>query len=737
MSQQALDDFRYERKSSWTAKLGFRYGRRAGESGLLHCLHSGTFGTGQTFIFENRPTVSAVERIRPWLLPVAVMACLVVILMPLPTAVMDLLLAGNIALGVVILLTAIHVATPLEFSVFPTLLLATTLSRLVLNIATTRLILTGAPTLGENAAGGVVRTFGQFVAGNQIEVGLIIFLILVIVQFVVITKGATRISEVAARFALDGMPGRQSAIDADLNAGTIDAQTAATKRDDLTAEADFYSAMDGAGKFVRGDAIAGLLITVINILGGLYLGVVVSGMGFGEAASVFTKLTIGDGLVSQIPSLLISLSAGILVTRGTRRVNLSNNFVDQLLGNSRALFISGGFLLLLIVTGLPVIPLLVLGVGCLLIASGLRRKDAEQQRQIKTQEQATQASEANKQKRVEDFLTVDPLEVAIGLGLLPLADPSRGGDLMQRIAALRNQMAAEIGIVLPKVRVRDDATLGDQEYEIRLFGDFVAKGYLRIDKLLASDEGQTTGKLAGEPATGVAGSGTPVWISPEQREQAMIYGYRTQTSLEVLTRHLEHTARRHADELLSRDATRHLLDELSQIAPAMVNELVPDVMSVAEVQKVLQGLLREAIPIRQLSIILESLSEAVSQTTDTQQQIERVRKRISRTICASLRDAQGVLRCVTLEGDIEQRVSTIGNNSRDVTCDAIRQAVKNLVVEGFPPILVVSPESRPHVKRLLDEAGFGVHVLSTDEISPDTKLEIHGTAGLGRTAAAA
>lgn len=686
-----------------------------------------------------------IRQIRPWLLPIGVMSCLVVILMPLPTAVMDLLLAGNIALAVVILLTTIHVRTPLEFSVFPTLLLATTLSRLVLNIATTRLILTGAPTLGDNAAGGVIRSFGQFVAGNQLEVGLVIFLILIVVQFVVITKGATRISEVAARFSLDGMPGRQSAIDADLSAGILSNEEATAARQSLIDESDFYATMDGASKFVRGDAVAGLIITVINILGGLYLGIVVAGMDIGQAALVFTKLTIGDGLVSQLPSLLISLSAGILVTRGSRATDLSDNFVSQLLGNSSALFVAGGFLLLLMFTGLPIVPLLLLGTGCILIASTLfRGEQRESEAELERQENEVAAA-ANQQKRVEDFLSVDPLEVAIGLGLLPLADPSRGGDLMQRISSLRNQMAAEVGIVLPKVRVRDDATLGDQEYEVRLFGDLIAKRSVRMDHLLAIGDHRTTGKIDGEAATDFAVLNHAVWIHPDQREQAMIYGYQTHTPSDVLADHLERIARTHADELLSRDATKHLLDELQRIAPAMVDELVPGVMKVADVQKVLQGLLREGIPIRQLGIILESLSDAADVTNDTDKQIEHVRRRLSRMLCAGLRDNQRILHVVELSEPLsrafyspsESTAESASEYSQDITCDAIRKGVKNLIEKGYPATVLVNPGIRSQVKRALSDAGIECHVLSTAEITPDTHIKVHATTIARTTSAAA
>ncbi|WP_149497878.1 flagellar biosynthesis protein FlhA [Roseiconus lacunae] len=658
------------------------------------------------------------QRFRPLLLPGFLMACLVVILMPLPAAVMDLLLAANIALAVVILLTAIHVKSPLEFSVFPTALLVTTLSRLVLNIATTRMILTHAPTDKEDAAGGVIRMFGQFVAGDRVEIGLIIFLILVVVQFVVLTKGATRISEVAARFALDGMPGRQSAIEADVNAGAIDSDEAARRRQALVAEADFYSAMDGAGKFVRGDAIAGLVITVINIVGGLYLGIFVSRMGLAESASVFTKLTIGDGLVSQLPSLLISLAAGMLVTRGTRSDNLPDRFVSQMFSNSTAMAVGGGFVLLLTITGLPIIPLLLLGGGLLFVAWTLYSKEVDAEKQRSIASETENASTTANQKRVEDFLNVDPLEVAIGLGLLPLADPARGGDLMQRISALRNQMAAEIGIVLPKVRVRDDATLGELEYEIRLFGDFVARGQLRTDKLLAIADGKITGSIEGEPAEGM-GHPQNVWISPTIREQALIYGYKTQTAPVVLTHQLENVARVYADELLSHDATGHLLDELRQIAPVLVDELVPDRVKTADVQKVLQGLLRESIPIRQLGIILEAIGDAADRDADTDQQIESVRRRLARTLCVPLRDEAGVLHAIGL-GEL----SGEWNKTKDVTCDAIRRGVMTLIERGHPPVVVVAPTIRRRIKAMLDAAGVWAHVLSTSEITDDTQLDL-------------
>ncbi len=416
-------------------------------------------------------------RYRDLVLPLGIIGCLVVILVPLPPALMDLLLAANITVGVIVLLTTVYVATPLEFSIFPSLLLATTLARLVLNVATTRLILTGADTRGMNAAGGVIQSFGEFVAGDRIEVGLIIFVIIVLIQFIVITKGATRISEVAARFALDGMPGRQMAIDADLNAGLIDEKQAQSRREEISAQADFYGAMDGASKFVRGDAIAGIVITIVNVIGGLYIGVVQAGMTFTEAAALFTKLTIGDGLVSQVPALLISLAAGLLVTRSAQKANLPVQFLQQLLGNSKALAVAGGFLTLLIVTNLPTIPMATLGAGCIGLAVVMNRQTArrhdEEEMPCRGRAGRSCGAAAETSRRFLDRLI--PWKFRSVWGSWGSADPSRGGDLMQRITGVRNAIATDLGIILPKVRVRDEMSLGELEYEIRIQGNPLAK----------------------------------------------------------------------------------------------------------------------------------------------------------------------------------------------------------------------------------------------------------------------
>ncbi len=673
-------------------------------------------------------------RLRDLVLPLGIIACLVVILVPLPPLLMDVLLAANITVGVIVLLTTIYVATPLEFSIFPSLLLATTLARLVLNVATTRLILTSAESRETNAAGGVIQAFGEFVSGDSIEVGLVIFIIIVLIQFVVITKGATRISEVAARFALDGMPGRQMAIDADLNAGLIDEKQAQQRRQEIAAQADFYGAMDGASKFVRGDAIVGIVIMIVNIVGGLYIGVMRVGMPVAEAAELFTKLTIGDGLVSQVPALLISLAAGVLVTRSAAASNLPLEFVRQLFGNPRALAVAGGFMVLMIVTKLPALPMATLGFGCVGLAVVMSRHSAREEADRQQQEQAQAASD-QPVKRVEDYLAVDPMELTIGLGLLPLADPARGGDLMQRIAAIRNTIAADIGIILPKVRVRDEAALGDNEYEIRIAGSPVARASARADRWLAIESAGTTGVIDGQPTIDPALGRPAVWIDPLLREQAAIYGYTLTSPSAVVATHLQEIARRHADELLTRDAAKHLLDELRQVAPAVVDELIPTVLKLSEVQQVLQLLLREEIPIRQLGIIIETLGDHAERTKDPVLLVEAVRRRLARTISSRYRDASGRLRVVTLDPALEDRIAAgiqhdeqgiqirLHPQAAELTCERIDQIVKNLVAAGYPPVLLVSPRIRPGLRQITAGALPRLKILSYHEITPDTQIE--------------
>jgi flagellar biosynthesis protein FlhA len=677
---------------------------------------------------------SPAARVQDLIVPVAIIASILVILVPLPTALMDLLLAANITVAVIMLLTAVYVRTPLEFSIFPSLLLATTLFRLVLNVATTRLILTDAEISGMLAAGGVIKSFGQFVTGDKIVVGLIIFAIIVLIQFVVITKGASRISEVAARFMLDGMPGRQMAIDADLSAGIIDEHEAQQRRQQITAQADFFGAMDGASKFVRGDAIAGIAITLINIGGGLFVGMAEAGMSAGEAASLFTKLTIGDGLVSQVPAFLIALAAGLLVTRSSQAVNLPNELLRQLFSRPQVLVVAGCFLGVLIFTSLPRVPLFLIGTGCVGLAVILSRQSAQAEANAKA-EQETKAAQQPPEQRIEDYLAVDPMEVELGVGLIRLADPKRGGDLLQRVQRIRQQLASEIGIVLPKVRIRDNMRLQQNQYRIKIADLPVAEANAYPHMLLAVDSGTASVQLSGTPTEDPISGKPAVWIEPDRGEQAQTCGYSVVDPGSMIAAHLTETVRRHADEILTRDATKHLIDQLKQTSPAVVDELIPGVMKLSEVQQILQMLLRESVPVRQLAAILETLGDFAPRTKDPVLLTEHVRGRLARAISSQYRDRQNRLYAVTLDPALEDRIQAgfdytdnglairMSSQAVESICRRIAPEVETLVADGHPPIVLVSPEIRPAVKQMTLTHLPHLIVLSYHEITRDTTIE--------------
>jgi flagellar biosynthesis protein FlhA len=675
-----------------------------------------------------------VSRAQDLIFPVAIIASVLVILVPLPTALLDVLLAANITVAVIILLTTIYVRTPLDFSIFPSLLLATTLARLVLNVATTRLILTRASIDGLHAAGGVITAFASFVAGDgEIVVGTIIFVIIVVIQFLVITKGATRISEVAARFALDGMPGKQMAIDADLNAGIVDEHEAQRRRSDITKQADFFGAMDGASKFVRGDAIAGIVITVINVVGGLIIGVAEHGMSFQKAAALFTRLTIGDGLVTQVPAFLISLAAGLLVTRSTQKTNLPHEVLKQLFSRPQALAVTGGFLGILVFTSLPRIPLVAIGGSCVALAQMLTRRES---RDTKDAEVKADQEKKSKQdgERIEDYLTVDPMELELGVGLIRLADPNRGGDLLDRVQRVRQNVAGEIGILLPKIRIRDNMRLDAQQYRIKIADMPVAHGDVEPNRMLAIDSGMTTGPIDGIATKDPAFGTDAKWIDPGLANQAEMLGYTVVEPGAVLATHLTEVCRRNADEILTRDAVKHLVDELKAASPAVVEGLIPGTLTLAEVQGILQLLLREQVSIRQLSLILETLGDHAPRSKDPILLTEYVRHRLARQICTKYRNAEGELHVVALDPALEDRIRAgFEHNDRglfvrmspqavEATCRAISQQIERLTTTNHTPIVLVSPQVRAAVKRITENHLPTLVVLSFNEVTRDTKI---------------
>jgi flagellar biosynthesis protein FlhA len=697
----------------------------------------------------------AVSRHLNLIFPLLIVSAVLVLVVPLPPLVMDLLLAANITVSVVILLTTIHVANPLEFSVFPAILLGTTLARLVLNVASTRLILTGAAEHGTGAAGRVIEAFGDFVAAGSPVVGLVIFLILIAIQFLVITKGATRIGEVAARFALDGMPGRQMAVDADLAAGLITREEARDQRRQISRQADFYGAMDGASKFVRGDAVAGLVITLVNILGGLAVGVLSEGMSLSQAAAVFTTLTIGDGLVAQIPAFLISVAAGLLVTRTSGDSDLSRDAVQQVFRHPVALYIAAAFLIAMAFTGLPTGPLLALGAGCAVIGIVLQSGMQVEARGGAMSDEGSGMRESESQVHPSSLiphpsspplpslhLRVEPLELELGIGLLRLADPAAGGDLLERVSQLRQRIARELGFILPKVRVRDNLRLDPRKFQIQLRGLPVAVGEAYADALLAVDvsgvEENIPGIATSEPASGAAAR----WIEPGLRDAAQLAGYHVHPPHDFVIQTLGEVVRSHAAELLTREQVHGLLEELRTRAPHVVDDLVPDVLKPAQVHQVLSNLLRERVPIRDLETILETLGVHGPRTHNIVRLTEEARLALRRTISRGCHDDQQRLHAVAVAPDVEALLEAhLQYDDVDLHVEApprIARAInrelevrlKRLTNAGRPPVVVCRPEVRAALRRLTARAHPRLQVLSLSEVTPDTELVVHGAVEL-------
>ena len=712
------------------------------------------------------PWLEMLARYRSFFVPVAVIALLAVIVVPMPPMVMDLLIAMNLALAAVILLTTIYIASPLDFSVFPSLLLGMTLFRLVLNIGTTRLILSADAETPEQAtavAGRVIEAFSSFVAGNSLVVGFILFLILIIVQFVVITKGATRISEVAARFTLDGMPGKQMAIDADLNAGIINEQQARERREAIGQESDFYGAMDGAAKFVRGDAIAGIIITIVNILGGFIVGYFYRGWGISELLEIFTRLTIGDGLVTQMPAFIVSVAAGLIVTRSSSRADLGTELTTQLSNSWQALAITAGFLAAMALTGLPATPLLGLAMVVGGVAYFIRARGRAEATQVQQAEQA-QATAAAKPP-VEQAMSVDAMELEVGYGLVRLVDVGQGGDLLDRISAIRRQLAHEMGLVMPPVRIRDNMQLDPNTYHVKIRGNEVARGQVYPGQYLAMDSGLSSEPLDGmrtrEPAFGLPAT----WIEASQRQRAESLNYTVVDASSVLATHITEIVRSHGHELLTREETSNLITQLKEKAPKLVEEVLggdSPMVKPGQLQKVLQDLLRERVPVRDLETIVETLGDWAPRTSDLEVLTEYVRDALRRTICNQYVTQEEVpeeddptqtrlvtrLYCISLDPAVEDMISGYIDRSGDQTrrsmppqvanriTGAIVGELNNLTRQGHHPVVLASPQVRSVVRRLLEPHLPAVAVLGYNEISKDVDVQSLGFVQLEQQEAA-
>jgi flagellar biosynthesis protein FlhA len=680
-------------------------------------------------------------RNRGLFVPIGAISLVLVILIPLPTALLDILLSLNLTLAAIILMTTIYVQHPLELSAFPSLLLGTTLFRLVLNTASTRLILTAGdraadPTQATAAAGYVIEAFGNFVAGGSLAVGLIIFIILVVIQFVVITKGATRISEVAARFTLDAMPGKQMAIDADLNAGTINEAEAKKRRETINREADFYGAMDGSSKFVRGDAIAGIIIIIVNILGGFFVGMVQYGWPAKQCLEIFTKLTIGDGLVTQVPAFIISIASGLIITRSTSKTNLGEELITQLTGKPVALAIAAVFLGMLALTPLPKFPLLILGGSCAVMAYLFSTAQKQAAVQAVTAKQVKPAGA--KQEPIETLLTVDPMELEVGYGLIRLVDKGQGGDLLDRISLIRRQIASEMGILVPPVRIRDNMQLEPNQYSIKLRGVEIARDTSMPGQFLAINSGAVREGLPGvetrEPAFGLPA----VWITEADRARAEKNNYTVVPATSVVATHLTDLIKRHAAELLTRDEVKKLLDTLKEKCPAVIEEVVGPVIKLGDAQKVLQNLLRERVPIRDLQTILETLGDWGGRTKDLEILTEYCRNTLARTICAQYQDKTNTVHCITLDPALEDTINahiertengsylTLPPARANKIVDAVREQIEKTTVLGGSLVILSSPQTRLQLRRLIETAIPNTPVLAFNEIVRDVRVQSHG-----------
>ncbi|EPD49625.1 flagellar biosynthesis protein FlhA [Paenisporosarcina sp. HGH0030] len=677
-------------------------------------------------------------KIKDYLVLVSVIMIVVMMVIPLPPILLDFLIMINISISLTIILVAMNTKEALQFSIFPTLLLLTTLFRLGLNVSTTRSILT-------NQTGGeVVETFGSFVVGGSPVIGILVFLILVIIQFLVITKGSERVAEVAARFTLDSMPGKQMSIDADLGAGMISDQEAKKRREKVSQEADFYGAMDGASKFVKGDAIAGIIIVLINIIGGLIIGVVVHKLPIGEAAQLFTLLSIGDGLVSQIPALLISTAAGIVVTRAASEGNLGSDITKQLFAYPKLLYVVAGTLSLFAIFT-PISPLLVFPVAGLVAFGGYRMQrtlNAEEEEEKEASNEGQELEGLKSPESVVDLLHVDAIEFEFGYGLIPIADKNQGGDLLDRVIMIRRQCAIELGIVVPVIRIRDNIQLFPNQYVIKIKGNRVASGEIMLDHYLAMSPGVDDESIEGiatvEPAFGMPA----LWVNEEMKEEAEMAGYAIVDPPSVVSTHLTEVIKKHAHELIGRQEVKTLVENIRENSPAVIEELIPNLMAIGEVQKVLMKLLKEKVSIRNLLVILETLADYSPQTKDTDVLTEYVRQALSRQITLQYTNPNEALQVITAGASLEKKFAesvhrteqgsylSIDPEASQTIFQKISEQVTQLQQSGVQPILLTSPATRMYMRQFVEQFAPDLPVLSYNELEPEVEIQSVGVVNI-------
>jgi len=657
----------------------------------------------------------------------------VMMIIPLPPFLLDLMIAANISAALSVVVATLYLPRALDFSSFPSLLLISTLFRLAINVSVTRLILL------HGDAGHVVAAFGKFVVGGNVVVGLVVFLILIVIQFVVITNGAGRVAEVGARFTLDAMPGKQMAIDADLNAGQITDAQARARREEIAQEADFYGAMDGASKFVKGDAMAAVLITAINLLGGIVVGVVQQKMSIGDAVNHFSLLSVGDGLCAQIPALLISVATGIIVTRSASEKDLGSDLASQVLKQRKAPLVAGGVICAFaLVPGLPKLPFLIIGGLLFAVGRALKGVLEEREAEVALAAAPAPAAEPSSRDQAVEALTIDPLELAIGFGLVPLVDGSGSGSLLARVSAVRKQIASELGTVVPTVRIHDEIGLSSHEYAVKVRGVEVARGSVMAGHQLALDPGDAVGQLQGVPTTEPAFGLPALWIPDGSRAEAEALGYTVVDPESVIVTHLTETIRANVSELLTRQDVRALLDALKEHNAAVVEEVVPELLSVGEIQRVLQALLRENVSIRDLGTIVEAVGDRARLTRDPALLAEHARQALARAIVAPHLDAEMALRAIALDPTVEQEVSDAIAQTADgeflamnpsraqALVSALSQQVEHAVAKGRRPVLVCSSRIRRHVRRLCEQALPQLSVCAYNEIAPGVSVETIG-----------